>query len=248
VLSDAMQQVSTLAMWLESSAPVPSRHVQLIRESAVLQRRLKEVMQRLQVEPLTGIYHRHALNDRLDAQCQAAGEDKSCVGILFIDIDRFQLFNAAHGHGAGDLALRRVAQVIRGTIRDKDFPIRYGGDEFVVVICQPRRQTIRGVAERILKAIEAEVIELDGKSTRLTASIGAVLASPSRQDAEFSKRFVASAAAAMHQAREQGGNRAVVSDDWDLPDEQFSDADRTLLDSRRFDFISASDGIVSAST
>jgi diguanylate cyclase (GGDEF)-like protein len=129
-----------------------------------------------------------------------------------IDVDHFKQFNDTHGHGAGDRALRQVAQTLELAVRRTDLVARYGGEEFVVVLPDSTAEQAVAKMNAIREAIEAEPLMLawkDGRSApaRLTVSIG--VANWSDERGQTAAEFVAEADARLYEAKKGGRNRVV---------------------------------------
>ncbi len=124
------------------------------------------------------------------------------LAALLLDIDRFKQFNDAHGHAAGDEALRTVAEVLSRTTRPEDVVARYGGEEFVVLVPTAIEEAVR-LAERLRTAIAAE--EVVGRP--LTASIGAAAALVTHATVD---ELIADADEALYRAKDQGRDRVVL--------------------------------------
>ena len=131
------------------------------------------------------------------------------MNLLMIDIDDFKSYNDSHGHPAGDLALRRLAQLLKQSSRNCDFVARYGGEEFAIIVPEVSADSARRMAERLLKVIdesefEGEDVMLGG---RLTISLG--IATFPMQAASKSE-LVEHADQALYRAKGLGKNRVVV--------------------------------------
>lgn len=211
MLAEAMQQITLLAISLDEGASGQSVHQDLVRENSGLRQRLQEVMNRTQIDPLTGVFTREILDDRLRKQIESSAKQKSCFGLLFIDIDHFKKFNDTYGHVAGDKVLRQTAQSIGSCVRGNDFAARYGGEEFVVVVNQADVQTIGIIAERVRRDIESQSIVLNGEQVTVTASIGATVVGPVTHTQGVAELSLAAADEAMYQAKHEGRNRVVVT-------------------------------------
>ncbi len=154
-------------------------------------------------DPLTDLANRRALADTHLANDPSA--------ILMIDVDRFKSINDKFGHDVGDDALRQVATVIRANIRSRsDLGVRYGGDEFLVVLREADEAHALDVAERIRRQVERVPATGRLAPTRatLTVSIGATL-HESHQDLGLS---IAHADEALYRSKAAGRNR--VSATW----------------------------------
>jgi diguanylate cyclase (GGDEF)-like protein/PAS domain S-box-containing protein len=131
------------------------------------------------VDPLTALPNRAVLENQLQmAICRAKRRDRR-FAVLLIDVDRFKRINDERGHLAGDAVLRTVAGRLTRCLRAGDVIVRYGGDEFVVLIediadeCETHE-----LADRILSAIRAP-ITIDGTEFHITVSIGITIANES---------------------------------------------------------------------
>lgn len=210
MLCEAMQQIASLAISLEEESSSQVARVELIRENSLLKLRLQDAMQRIQIDPTTGVFTREVLEERLCKLIQTAARHHDHLGLLFIDIDHFKSVNDIYGHVAGDKVLRHVAQAIGACVRGNDFMARYGGEEFIVVIDKPDANKLHAVAERVRQSIESHSFVLDKKQVSITASVGAVLMGPVLETEGVAEQVVAGADAAMYEAKSQGRNRIVV--------------------------------------
>jgi len=105
-------------------------------------------------DPLTGLFNRHTLAEILDQEVSRAQRYKHPIGILMVDVNHFKRVNDRYGHAMGDEVLRTVADVLRRSVRDSDVVVRYGGDEFLVLLIETNGETeiVRGRMVREMKA------------------------------------------------------------------------------------------------
>lgn len=149
-------------------------------------------------DPLTGLRNRRYIRHHLEAQLR-----QGPAGVLMIDLDHFKAINDAHGHAMGDAALCEVAARLRDRLRAADALARWGGEEFLVVLAgAPTAQDCLPVAERLLQAVRATPITVDGLSLPCTCSIGAA-AGPAGSDAD---RLIEAADLALYAAKKAGRN------------------------------------------
>lgn len=141
--------------------------------------KLKGYQDKLYRDPLTGIYNRRYFEDEIrDMQNPA--------GVAMIDLDDFKLYNDIYGHDMGDQVLCIVADVIKNCIRKTDKLIRYGGDEFLLILSDMVRGTLRGKLLQIQEAIENATIS-NCPRLKLTASIGGVISEDGKIDEAIAK-------------------------------------------------------------
>jgi diguanylate cyclase (GGDEF)-like protein len=125
------------------------------------------------VDEHTGLYNARHLHRSLETEVARAARFVRPVSVIFFDLDRFKLVNDAHGHQAGSALLREVGEVMRATLRAMDVPVRYGGDEFVVVLPEAGREQASVAAERLAQALRARTFLRDrGLEVHVTASFG----------------------------------------------------------------------------
>ena len=124
-------------------------------------------------DALTELPNRRLLDELLKRSLRVADAEKSLVGMLFIDVDRFKRFNDRLGHAAGDRVLRHVGVRITRAVREGDIVGRIGGDEFVVIMpTLPDRAAAEGIAQRLLEEVSQPVPGMEGPDLRVTLSIG----------------------------------------------------------------------------
>jgi two-component system cell cycle response regulator len=125
------------------------------------------------IDDLTKLYNGRYLNVVLDREMKRSERYRNFFCVLFMDIDFFKRVNDAHGHLVGSRVLVEVGTVLRACVRDSDTVVRYGGDEFVVLLVETNADEAMIVAERMRKMVEAEpFVREAGLSIRLTISIG----------------------------------------------------------------------------
>ena len=125
------------------------------------------------IDDLTKLYNGRYLNVVLDREMKRSERYRNFFCVLFMDIDFFKRVNDAHGHLVGSRVLVEVGTVLRACVRDSDTVVRYGGDEFVVLLVETNADEAMIVAERMRKMVEAETfVKGAGLTVRLTISIG----------------------------------------------------------------------------
>jgi diguanylate cyclase (GGDEF)-like protein len=137
--------------------------------------RLRREAPAFTADPLTGLPDRRALAQRF-TELRAAGRNRPALAVLFADLDNFKLINDTYGHITGDLVLKEVAIRITGCVREHDLVVRYGGDEFVLLLNDVAScEEVELVTGR-LRAAVSRPLSLPGVAARLDVTVGAALA------------------------------------------------------------------------
>ena len=147
------------------------------------------------LDPLTGLGNRHMMTSEVDR----AGEDLAAV---FIDVDEFKQVNDRYSPAVGDEVLRRIATILRSHSRADDVPVRYGGDEFVILV-NGGAAAAKEVAERVHDAVSAAPWEQVAPRLRVTVSVGVGRPVPDHG-------AIAAADAALYAAKRAGRDRVVM--------------------------------------
>ena len=156
-------------------------------------------------EALTGLANRHHLDEEL--RNLWARPDGTPVSVIIVDIDHFKLLNDQYGHASGDLCLKRVAAVLITELRGvSDHAVRFGGEEFLLLLPNMALDNAIQVAERVRRAIEAAAIPNEGAGLRgvVTASFGVASAAVTELKPE---QLIAAADNALYAAKRKGRNQ-----------------------------------------
>ncbi len=152
------------------NAQFVGRQVELSYESAL---RVQEARQQAFIDALTDLYNARYLDTALEKNIAEAERLGSPFSLLFLDLDYFKEINDAYGHLVGGKVLIEVSRILKGHVREEDVVIRYGGDEFTVVLPRTDATGAKDVAERIRQAIkDHNFLGREGRSIRITTSIG----------------------------------------------------------------------------
>lgn len=180
--------------------------------AAVIEREL--VLRSLaRTDPLTGLYNRRHFELEIEREWRRAMRSRFPVAAMMIDVDHFKDYNDTYGHQKGDSVLRRLAELLGQRFRRSgDLLIRYGGEEFMVVV----PDTPPEVAEQLAEDVRRQVEELDithayGAGGRVTVSIGLAVATDEEDFRTGHLRLVRLADEALYVAKNGGRNRISVS-------------------------------------
>lgn len=194
-----LKKLPFIVKYVETTAPVvyAAKLIEITREQSLR-------------DSLTGLYNRRFLESYLEKYISFAQRKGFNVGFIMLDIDNFKRINDTYGHKNGDIVLKEVAHVITSSVRSSDVVVRYGGEEFLVVLPDVAEGKAAVVAEKIRKNVEMTAIHIEGKVIHITISAGV---------AEYPKhgtdpyQVIKFADIALYQAKKEGKNRVVVFDE-----------------------------------
>jgi len=184
----------------------------MARDLQARDEQLKSMLQQLNqqaiTDQLTGLPNRHYLWEALGAELARARRKRAPLAVLLFDIDHFKRINDRLGHEAGDLVLRNVAHAARKVVRESDIVVRYGGEEFVIVLSEAdetvalaRAQALRGEIAALRLSYGSQLLDV------VTVSVGVVC---SRDGTGTAEDMVRVADHAMYEAKQAGRDRVVL--------------------------------------
>jgi len=157
-------------------------------------------------DPMTGLYNRRFLEEYLTTLTASVARRQMTVGILMCDVDFFKQVNDSFGHEVGDQVLKGTAKILQDAVRAADLVIRYGGEEFLVLLVDAGEEKSLEVAERIRGNLESYIFQTASDPLRKTLSAGVALFP---EDAETFWACVKYADIAMYEAKKSGRNRVL---------------------------------------
>jgi len=160
------------------------------------------------VDPLTDAYNRRFGLARLREEYSRAVRAENPLGILMLDLDHFKAVNDTYGHLVGDRVLRAVANAARRVMREGDVLVRYGGEEFLVLLPGAGISDVRQVGERIRRAVAETSVEDGDLRVGVTVSLGGTTF---REAADSADALVAAADRALYEAKVGGRDRLVFA-------------------------------------
>ncbi|TDY02813.1 diguanylate cyclase [Thiohalophilus thiocyanatoxydans] len=152
-------------------------------------------------DSLTGHANRRHLEVNLKREWAAARRGTNMLSVIMLDLDHFKNYNDTHGHPEGDKLLIQVADIIRQCIREEDLPVRYGGEEFLILLRNKDRQQAADVAERLRSRIEQQ--------TEITVSVGVAVFSENDDDPW---KMIKRADNALYAAKQNGRNQVITQE------------------------------------
>jgi diguanylate cyclase (GGDEF)-like protein len=160
-----------------------------------------------QADVKTGLMNAKEFEHAVDMEVARAERMRTPFSILMIDLDHLREINNAHGHLAGDVVIRGIAEVFREELRRYDVPARFGGDEFCVLLPDTPPSEAARIAERIRSAVAERTFIAEGTAEPLHVTVSVGLAS-SPDDAMSRQELVHRADLAAYRAKAAGGNRS----------------------------------------
>ncbi len=179
------------------------------RYTDYLRENLDQSLELAVTDQLTGLHNRRYMESQLDALVRRAvvgGSDP--VALLVIDIDHFKKVNDSFGHGVGDEVLREFAVRLASNVRAIDLPVRFGGEEFVVVMPETELAHAHRIAERIRLHVAGSPFRVMGGEELLTVTISIGVAASLPDDTPL--KLVKRADEAMYEAKAHGRNRVIA--------------------------------------
>ena len=177
--------------------------VQLLQTSMQEERRLRELNENLATtDRLTGLFNRQMLDQKIDQAMAHADRYKEAFSIISFDLDHFKHVNDTWGHPVGDEILKQTAKIVQGLIRNADLLIRFGGEEFLILMPQTAVVGATAAAEKIRTALEEARHPVAGQ---VTASFGVAERFPNETFSAWYQR----ADEALYRAKNSGRNRVV---------------------------------------
>lgn len=161
------------------------------------------------LDELTDVANRRSIIAALDRDVSRAIRTREPLAVMMMDIDFFKHVNDTHGHLAGDQVLRSVVDVIRHRIRAQDIVGRYGGEEFLVVLCDTTLQGAQQLAEQLREAVQASRCAWNGERLAVTVSVGAF--GGRLEPGDSWDQLIDAADQALYRAKQNGRNRVELA-------------------------------------
>jgi diguanylate cyclase (GGDEF)-like protein len=169
---------------------------------STLTQQVKILEEKTNLDPLTKVFNRRALNHYLQTVCSSQNT-KFELHLLILDLDDFKNINDRYGHLAGDKVLIFIANILKKTLREGDKVFRYGGEEFVIILNRIDDVLCKKIARRLLDLVESNNLIYKGESLKVTMSMGGTkyLASDTPDS------LLSRADAALYKAKSNGKNQ-----------------------------------------
>lgn len=187
---------------------------QSTREAQTLRNDIVQVRKQSLTDALTGLPNRKCFDERLRTNMREALRSGEPLCLVFTDIDHFKKFNDTWGHQTGDQVLRLVAHCLSENVKGRDMPVRFGGEEFTVLLPNTTLENAVGLADQIRRAVEGKSVvrrSTGEKLATITVSFGVALFRPD----DTAESFIARADACLYAAKHAGRNCVRAENDPD---------------------------------
>lgn len=161
-------------------------------------------------DALTAVWNRGSILSLLRSELQRGARERRPISLLLCDVDHFKSVNDNYGHVIGDRVLEEVAKRLKAEVRGYDAVGRYGGEEFLIVLGDCDRASLKVRAEALRRAIADVPLSIDGLSVPVTLSIGGTTCEKPLADLPL-ELILTEADTALYQAKAQGRNRSVFT-------------------------------------
>ena len=176
--------------------------IQRTHELEVTQKKLIEQINR---DPMTNLYNRRYFNEIIDKIFPILQRGETMMSLVMIDIDNFKQVNDNNGHAIGDVVINSLADVFRNTLRNSDIAIRFGGEEFLLLLTNTNIENSLKIAEKLRKNVEKLSITVsEEKNIKFTISLG--ISEVNRKDKDIDT-VLTRADKALYEAKNQGKNQ-----------------------------------------
>lgn len=173
----------------------------------ILTQKVEKYATKIYKDGLTEAFNRNFLEDKANEIFLKSKLSNTYIGVIMLDIDNFKQINDTYGHDIGDLVLINLAKTINNTIRKNDILIRYGGEEFLIILQDSNIDNIYKIAEKIRKNIESITINIGDKHIKFTISLGV---SKVQENDETLNDAIKRADINLYKAKKAGKNRVEV--------------------------------------
>ncbi|WP_248920368.1 sensor domain-containing diguanylate cyclase [Pseudomonas entomophila] len=213
---DMLKSVAVLVLLLIGLAGFGWVVLRQLRERIAIERALHQAHQTLKAmalnDSLTGLGNRRRLDAVLEPEIRRARRQGHSLALVMLDLDYFKLYNDRYGHPAGDACLRRFGELLRQALkRPGDLAVRYGGEEFTLLLPDTDTQGASLIVQEILQALRRAAIEhLGSPLGRVSASAGIAVVAPSLGRVT-PENLITAADEALYTAKRQGRDRYCVA-------------------------------------
>ncbi|MDQ2085275.1 GGDEF domain-containing protein [Herbivorax sp. ANBcel31] len=172
----------------------------------------KREFKRARTDKLTGLANRHYFDQKLEEEALYSEYSGKPLNVLMFDIDNFKVYNDSYGHVEGDKLLSLFGDIILQSIRKADIPVRYGGEEFTILIRDLNIEMAKNVGNRIRYQLERKNMDLENKKNSVKVTVSCGIAQFPKHSKDI-KKVVEYSDKALYYAKETGKNKVVCYDE-----------------------------------
>ncbi len=184
-----------------------------VRTHLTLQRQSSMLRDLAHLDGLTGLYNRRFFDRALETECRRHRRQDLSLGLAFIDIDHFKLYNDHYGHIMGDDALKLVAEALNSAARRPgEVVARYGGEEFAIIVPDATLEDMLRLGERLCESVRQLNIDHAHSTTASVVTISVGLTSRVPDNSNEPNQMLLAVDAALYKAKLNGRNRAEQAD------------------------------------
>ncbi len=194
-IDEISDKITSMKNYYEAAKPVI--------ESKILMDILRESSLR---DGLTGLYNRRFLEEYIEQEQAHIQRDKTNYDVLMIDIDYFKLVNDTYGHDVGDTVIKALSDILKSSIRESDMAIRYGGEEFLVLLRRTTREATMKISSNIHQSFKDKKFSIGSETIEKTLSIG-IAKLPDDSDSIW--KVIKYADTALYEAKNTGRDKIV---------------------------------------
>jgi len=158
--------------YIKKDIPIIKNYLDMAKpviESKILLNMLKDTTLK---DPMTTLYNRRFLDELIQSNISSRVKEGAMHSLLMIDIDLFKQVNDTYGHDVGDEVIKRLASIMKNSVRDSDMPVRYGGEEFIILLMNSTEEKTYEIAKKINEDFAKEEFSSDIEIFKKTVSIG----------------------------------------------------------------------------
>jgi len=201
------QGIAFVSRLIKVGEDVSARNRKLLTENYRLRSEIERLKETNFIDSETGIYNKRYLQVRLDEEFARAQRYGLPLSSIFIDIDDFKSINDTYGHIIGDKLLREISSVLRDLCRSEDVLVRFGGEEFVILMSDTDESEAVVLAERIRKKITGHAFSCGDSKISISASLGiSTLSNGDLENVNDPEDLISMADKAMYRVKRNGKN------------------------------------------
>ena len=211
---DSMSLILSYARLFVNAIIRNDMEIEMVRQNDINKRiesnilRLESESEKIYYDPLTGIYNRRFFDENLSRVINTLSRSTDVLSLMMVDIDYFKNYNDSFGHAAGDDCLKTIAEILSdNTTRADDFVVRYGGDEFAIVLPNTEESGARLIAEKILSSLDSCVMHRGNNGEEIVVSVSIGVTTGIVRPRNRADDFVLRADELLYKSKQDGRNR-----------------------------------------